>query len=403
MELIVTCEFRFLKTPDGRVWTTSAFQYDFWLRYLEAFEQLLVVARVQEVNKVDDDWVLSSGPNVRFCGLPYYVGLSGLAKSFWATLKILRDTIKPDSAVIYRVPSQTAMLSCLSRLGRTHDYALEVVGDPSDVFESGIVNGFTDRILGWVSRNALQWMVKKAHSVSYVTNAYLQRRYPASDEAYAIGCSDIELTHDWIKSSARKYSAPAQNWVLVGSFGQLYKGPDLLINALAKLNSEKAEGEPQYKLTMLGDGIYRAEMEALAESLECSDNVNFVGEVNATQVKEYLEKADVFVMPSRTEGLPRALIEAMATGLPAIGSRVGGIPELLGDEHLFESENVDELATKLGRLCSSERDLNEASTRNLSVALTYEASILHERRQAFYRHVKTESLERNEHKRKIIR
>lgn len=394
MELIVTCEFRFFKTPDGQVWTTSAFQYDFWRRYLSTFEQLKVVARVQEVEQKENDWKVSSGANVSFCCLPYYVGIGGLLKNLWATSKILRQTIKPDKAVIYRVPSQTAMLSSLNRLGRAHYYGLEVVGDPSDVFDSGIVNGFTDKVLGWVSRNALQRMAKKAHSVSYVTKDYLQQRYPANAEAFTTACSSIELQSSWISEQPKSYQTVAKHWLLVGSFGQLYKGPDLLIHALARLNNAIDAKSERYCLTLLGDGIYRAEMESLAQSLGCSDDVNFVGEVSAVQVKEYLNQVDVFVMPSRTEGLPRALIEAMATGLPAIGSRVGGIPELLDDDHLFESENIDELAEKLGRLCRSVQELNKASARNIQVASTYEASILNKRRQGFYQHVKKVTLER---------
>ena len=394
LELIVTCEFRFFKTPDGQVWTTSAFQYGFWQRYLTTFEQLKVVARVQNVEHAEEDWKLSSGDNVSFCCLPYYVGIGGLLKNLWATAKILRQTIKPNKAIIYRVPSQTAMLSSLIRLGRTHHYGLEVVGDPSDVFESGIVNGVTDKILGWVSRTALQRMVKSAHSISYVTKNYLQQRYPANQGAYTTACSSIELQSSWISKQPQRYNEPARRWLFVGSFGQLYKGPDLLINALATLNETIDDKSQKYQLTMLGDGIYKAEMQTLAKSLGCGDDVNFVGEVNAAQVKEYLSQADVFVMPSRTEGLPRALIEAMATGLPAIGSRVGGIPELLADEHLFESENTEELTLKLGRLCCSVDELNQASERNIQVASTYEASILNERRQAFYQQVKKNSLER---------
>lgn len=394
MELIVTCEFRFFKTPDGQVWTTSAFQYSFWQRYLKTFEQLKVVARVQDVEHQESDWKLSSGENVSFSCLPYYVGIGGLLKNLWATSKVLRQTMIPRAAVIYRVPSQTAMLSSLNRLGRAHHYGLEVVGDPSDVFDSGIVNGFSDRILGWVSRRALQRMTRKAHSVSYVTKDYLQQRYPANSAAYTTACSSIELKSDWIATQPKHYKTQAKRWLLVGSFGQLYKGPDILIHALAKLNDSIGDKSERYQLTLLGDGIYKAEMESLAKSLRCGEDVNFVGEVNAMQVKEYLSEADVFVMPSRTEGLPRALIEAMATGLPAIGSRVGGIPELLDDEYLFESENIDELASKLDQLCCSVDKLNQASKRNIQVSSTYEASILNEQRQAFYQHVKKKTLER---------
>ncbi|GAB3976194.1 glycosyltransferase family 4 protein [Plantactinospora veratri] len=80
----------------------------------------------------------------------------------------------------------------------------------------------------------------------------------------------------------------------------------------------------------LGDGRYRPRLERLATDLGVRRQVHFTGTISAaTEVRRQLDAADLFVMPSRTEGLPKALIEAMARGLPAVATSVGGIPELL--------------------------------------------------------------------------
>lgn len=74
---------------------------------------------------------------------------------------------------------------------------------------------------------------------------------------------------------------------------------------------------------------------SFAGRLGVADRVTFVGTVPAgAAVRAHLDAADLVVVPSRTEGLPRALIEAMARGLPAVGTTVGGIPELLADVDL---------------------------------------------------------------------
>jgi glycosyltransferase involved in cell wall biosynthesis len=125
-------------------------------------------------------------------------------------------------------------------------------------------------------------------------------------------------------------------------------------------------------------------MQQLAEKLDCADMVNFVGPVAHTQVAVYLEQSDIFVMPSRTEGLPRALLEAMAKGLPCIASNVGGIPELLSEQYLVEKDNAAQLANTILNLSQSIPLLSEASERNLRTAREYEITILNQRRKTFY-------------------
>ena len=92
-------------------------------------------------------------------------------------------------------------------------------------------------------------------------------------------------------------------------------------------------------------------------------------------------------MVSRTEGLPRALIEAMACGLPCIGSRVGGIPELLEPVALVAPGNSKELAEKIYEFVTDTTLLNSQAVRNWNEAKNYHDKILSQRRMAFYQHV----------------
>ncbi|MDN4502880.1 glycosyltransferase [Alteromonadaceae bacterium BrNp21-10] len=390
MKVIVTCEFRFMRTADGQVWTTSAFPYFFWQRYLSVFDEVQIVARIQDVATRDAGWQRVTGDRVTARGLPYYVGLSGLLKNLFSTYRQLAAILANAEAVIFRVPSPIAMLGILAKPKGNFAYALELVGDPYDVFQSGIVNQFSDKCIGWLTMKSLQRLVKKAIAVSYVTQHYLQQRYPASGLTYTAACSSIELKPEKIRPEPRQYTEPARQLVFIGSFGQLYKGPDLLIQALKILKDNGAE----YQLTMLGGGAFLESMQQLADSLGVESQIHFAGEVAAAQVNDYLAKAEVFIMPSRTEGLPRAMIEAMADGLPCIGSKVGGIPELLEPHWLIENENSQMLADKIQQLCESVTLLNQQSQRNLGVASEYEASLLAKRRQAFYQHIKNETAER---------
>jgi len=90
----------------------------------------------------------------------------------------------------------------------------------------------------------------------------------------------------------------------------------------------------------------------------------------------------LYVQPSRQEGLPRAVLEAMSVGCPVIGSRVGGIPELLRDSDMFESGDVTEIAHLIQQM-SRER-LAEMATVNFDIAVSrYDRSDLDEARRSF--------------------
>jgi glycosyltransferase involved in cell wall biosynthesis len=86
---------------------------------------------------------------------------------------------------------------------------------------------------------------------------------------------------------------------------------------------------PDATLEIVGDGELRSELERLAVKLGVADRVSFLGERPKEQVAELMRAADLFVLPSLAENLPVALIEAQASGLPAVASDVGGVSELL--------------------------------------------------------------------------
>ncbi|WP_152050278.1 glycosyltransferase family 4 protein [Tautonia marina] len=103
------------------------------------------------------------------------------------------------------------------------------------------------------------------------------------------------------------------------------KNLDLLVDAWAEVASKRAEGH----LIFLGGGPDHDRLSARAEELGLADRVHFVGPVSDPAA--YLRAADVFVLPSVAEGMSNSLLEAMATGLPCIASKIGGNVDLLED------------------------------------------------------------------------
>ncbi|MEM1964379.1 MAG: glycosyltransferase [Candidatus Caldarchaeum sp.] len=133
--------------------------------------------------------------------------------------------------------------------------------------------------------------------------------------------------------------------VHVGRFN-VQKNHEMLLRAFARLRW----AEPTY-LWLLGDGELMEPMRALARELQIEDRVRFWG--IRSDVAAILNASDIFVLPSRWEGLPLSLMEAMAAGLPVVATAVGGVPEIV--EHgvsgfLVPNEDEAALVEALQRL-----------------------------------------------------
>ena len=139
--------------------------------------------------------------------------------------------------------------------------------------------------------------------------------------------------------------------VLIGSVGRLHqeKNYGLLIAAIAEL-SRRAP----VKLLLVGDGSDAGNLRALVRSLGCDGAVMMPGE--RRDVPELMTAMDVFVLPSKSEGLPNTVLEAMCAGLPVVGSNVGGIPGVVDDGRsgfMFTSGDGRDLALKLEQLITN--------------------------------------------------
>lgn len=131
-------------------------------------------------------------------------------------------------------------------------------------------------------------------------------------------------------------------------------GVDIAINALTLLPE-------RVRLAVLGDGPERAYLEQLAVMRGVTSRVTFLGEIHNAELHSYLAAADSFVRASRSEGQGIAFIEAMASGLPTIGTNVGGIPDFLRDGEtgfLVEPESPEAVAAAVRRIIEQPIEAN---------------------------------------------
>jgi glycosyltransferase involved in cell wall biosynthesis len=390
VDAVVSLEHRFDRTPDGAVWTQAAFGFSFWARYLEAFDAVRVVARVRDVPIAPQDHIRADGPLVSFCAVPYYRGPWEYIARSVAVSRTVRRAVRRENAVIMRVGSQLA--NCLSphlRV-RKHPYGVEVVCDPWDAFSPNSVRHLLRPVLRRYFTRCLQGQCRGACAAAYVTESALQKRYPAASGRFSTHYSSVELGSDSYVSEPRgpQPNGGGYRVAFVGSLDQLYKGQAFLLRAVAGCVRTGLD----LQLDVIGDGRLRMELEQTAAALGIADRVVFFGQLlGGKAVREQLDRAHLFVLPSLSEGLPRALIEAMARGLPCVASSVGGIPELLPADDLVPPRDAAALATKLREVLLNPEQRLRMAKQNLSRARDFHEAALRHRRLDFFRTVREQT------------
>ena len=163
---------------------------------------------------------------------------------------------------------------------------------------------------------------------------------------------------------------PTDYWI--GTIAELHKnkGLDFLIESISQLSqSEKYPG-----VFIIGEGEERTDLEKLIAEKNLNDQVFLVGE--QSNAKQYLKAFDLFILPSRKEGLPFALLEAGEAGIPVIASRVGGIPEVITEDTgiLVGVGNIKEITLALDKLMTDEQHSQQLAS-NLKTKIEQEFSL----------------------------
>jgi glycosyltransferase involved in cell wall biosynthesis len=227
---------------------------------------------------------------------------------------------------------------------------------------------------------------KHAAGASYVTSTRLHDRYPALQSKKTIFASSIELLDSQISFRAKNYSNKKEfKLICVGALEDWRKGPDTALRAVSQLRSKNFN----VSLTWIGDGRNRTSVEKMTNDLNLNNAVNFRGHLPSGEaIFKALDEADIFILPTRGEGLPRAMIEAMSRGLVCVGSDVGGIPELISKEFMHQAEDYEELACIIEYLIKNENVMNTEASRNWVKSQDYLSQKLQERRSLLYNELK---------------
>ncbi len=144
-------------------------------------------------------------------------------------------------------------------------------------------------------------------------------------------------------------------------------------------------------LVIVGDGEKRNELEELSKKLCIDDKVVFKGAVSHDEIPGYMREADIFVHCSENEGLPVAIMEAMAAGLPVVAGEVGGIPELISDNetgYLVHYDDYEKYAEKIILLAKNNNLRSQIGRKGRVYALeTFSRPVIVNKNMEIYRHI----------------
>jgi glycosyltransferase involved in cell wall biosynthesis len=288
------------------------------------------------------------------------------------------------------VPSNLACVLIPTLLRRGQPFALEVVGDPYDAFSPGALkHPLRPFLQHWFARE-LRQQCRRAIAAAYVTTEALQRRYPVGPHGRTFVFSDVHLSGLMPQHPRPATRKTSWKLITVGSLEHLYKAQEVQIDAVARCRQQGLDVE----LTLVGDGQHRHTLAERAARLGIASHVHFRGQLaSGAPIRDELDRADLFLLPSRQEGVPRAMIEAMARALPCIGSTVGGIPELLPAEDMVAPGDVEAVVRKIREVVSDPSRMQRMSARNLARAADFHEDVLQERRAEFYRFVRDQTQE----------
>ncbi|MDK0927595.1 glycosyltransferase family 4 protein [Clostridium perfringens] len=192
----------------------------------------------------------------------------------------------------------------------------------------------------------IKYFVKKIIAISTETKKNFINSAGINNKKIKLIFNGIDLKE--FKLDNRKINRKVETIISIGRLSE-EKNHEILIRSFSKLKDDLNKLNIYIpKLYIIGDGNQKDILKSIIKNMDLEENVFLLGEKK--YIVNLLKKADIYVLPSKTEGLSISLIEALATGIPVIASNVGGNSDLVHDRKnglLFESNNEEDLKNKI--------------------------------------------------------
>jgi glycosyltransferase involved in cell wall biosynthesis len=378
-------DHRFIKDQNDVYYSEGKLGYTILKRYHQLAENVIVLSRCEEQHSVlSENYAVASGEKVQFTPLKGDSWAAILVSNFRSNYRRVRRAICDSDVVIMRLPSMVSVLAFPICLFLGKEYLVEVVGDAksSIYFSSKTIIG--RYVLSNLFRLYTRLVVFAAKGAIYVTRSELQKLYPNRGVTAFASNVEIECAEKSIlQNRLNRIQMCDANVIQIGiiaSYKNPYKGIEILLKSVSML---RAQYNIEVSVRLLGSG----DSEFLADVVSRNNAggwFNHEGVLPSERIPGWLDSIDIYCQPSLTEGLPRALIEAMSRACPCVGSRVGGIPELLAQFAMVDPGDCLQLTDKLHQFISSKYILVREANANFVTARDYNPDVLDARRNDYF-------------------
>lgn len=365
---------------EGSVYSSGAMSTQIWDRYLvRESSDLVVVGRTRNASRSKAvERKICDHPRVTF---EFVKSFSNLRSFFGLNPDRirLRQLVKECDRVIAKLPSEIGNRA----VNHARQYGIPVaVETVACVFDSLRNNGsWAGLIYAPLAMIRMKRAVRSADAVMYVTQSFLQNRYPSNGRQCSVSNVSIDqvCSHTVNNTRCKLLSRARIRLVLIGSLENRIKGIETAVRALRLLS-----GTYSVELQVIGGGD-SSHYKLLADQLNVGDRITFPGFfADRFELFEALDNADFYIQPSFQEGLPRATIEAMSRGCPVVASTAGGLPEIVHPRLLHKPGDYKELANKIELLIREPPLYKEAVEHSLSIAGEFLRPVLDARRTLFW-------------------
>lgn len=375
-----------LRKKNENYYTTGGMANQILHRYLKnSTDKLFLYTRCidytegENLIQVNDEQIKCIPSSVYKRPIDYYIKHKQLKKE-------IKEVLKNIDFAIIRIPTSFSEAVYREVIKQKIPYVIEMVGDAwGAMWNYGSLSG---KIMAPIRLYQVKKIVKNSENVVYVSEKFLQKRYPTKGNS--IACSNVNISKiseevlarriekiEAIEKHGHKYKIG-----LIGSLDVKYKGHKTAIKAVAEIRDKY-----NIELHFLGAGNKERWL-PLIKKYKIEKDVFFDGILPAGEpVYDWMDKLDIILVPSITEGLPRALIEAMSRGCPAIGTRVGGIPELINENMICKKKDYKQIAKKIEYLIIEKDEMKKLACENFENSKKYLKADLDYRRDVFFKNI----------------
>ncbi|MCK0470086.1 glycosyltransferase [Halalkalibacter sp. APA_J-10(15)] len=383
MKVVFAHDHIFKKDSEGNLFTTGSFNNVVWKRYIQHFDSIVVTARLD--NRVIDTQKKYNNFDLQSASFVEIPTLSGPIAQFRNRISAkdkLSKAIKESDAVIARLPSEIGNLAITIAKEMNKPYAVEIVACVWDALWN--YGKLQAKIYAPIAMYKMKKNVKNAPRAIYVTNTFLQSRYPCNGLTENISNVEIKEIKEENLSARIKKIDQNNKKIKIGMIGNLnnrIKGWDIALKALSLIKQNGLD----FEFKILGDGETE-QWRRFAEELNIEEDIHFCGVLPGGEpVLSWLDEIDIYIQPSFQEGLPRAVIEAMSRACPVVGSSAGGIRELIDNSCIHKAGDYTGLSKKILSIIGDPNQLKAIALRNFEEAKYYKKDTLDYRRNIFWK------------------